>query len=57
MEIFYNGGADVMGPADSKGARGIGDVEEASDVGSGAVTAGAMDTRIRGSSVGTRGDD
>ena len=46
MEICCNGGADVLGPANSEGAEGIGGAEEASDVGSGAVTAGAVNAGI-----------
>ena len=38
MEICCNGGADVLGPADSEGAGGTGSAEEAGDIGSGAVT-------------------
>ena len=55
IEICWSGSADVLGPTESKGARGTGGVEEASDVGSGAVTARAVDTGIWGSSVGTTG--
>ena len=57
MEICCKGGADVLGLADSERVRGTEGAEEASDVGSGAVTAGAMDTGIWGSSVGIGGDD
>ena len=57
VEICCNGGADVLGPADSEGAGGIGGAREASDVGSGAVAAGVVDVGIWGSSVGTRGGD
>ena len=57
IEICCNGGADVQGPVDSKGAGGTEGVEEAGDVGSGAVTAGAVDAGILGSSIGTGGDD
>ena len=57
MEICCNGGADVLGPADSEGDGGTGGAEEAVDVGSGAVTVGAVDAGIWGSSVGTGGDD
>ena len=52
-----NGGADVLGPVDSEGAGGIGGVEEAGDVGSGAVTVGAVNAGIWGFLVGIRGDD
>ena len=56
-EICCNGGADVLGPPDSEGAGGIEGAKEAGDVGSGAVTAGAVDAGNWGSSVGTGGDD
>ena len=57
MKICYNGGADVLGSADSEGDGGTGGVEEAGNVRSGAVTAGVVDAGIWGSLVGTGGDD
>ena len=57
MEICCNGGADVLSPGDSEGARSIGCVEEAGNVRSGAVIVGAVDARICGFLVGTGGDD
>ena len=53
--ICWSGGADVLGPTESEVARGTGGVEEGSDIGSGAVIAGAVDTRIWSSLVGTAG--
>ena len=41
MEICCSGGADVLGPTDAVGAGGTGGVEDADDVGNGAVTTGA----------------
>ena len=57
MEICCNGGADILGPVDSEGAGGTEAAEEVCDVRSGAMTAGAVDARIWGSSIGIRGDD
>ena len=51
MEICCGGGADVLGPTETVGAEGTGGAEDASDVGNGAVTAGATDGAIWGSSV------
>ena len=55
IEICWSGGVNVLGPVESEGVGGTGGTKEASEVGSGAVTAGAVDTRIGGSSVGTTG--
>ena len=46
MEICCGGGADVLGPTDAVGAGGTGGVEDADDVGNGAVIAGATDGAI-----------
>ena len=46
IEICWSGGDDVLGPDESEGAGGTGGAEEAGDVCSGAVTAGAVDTGI-----------
>ena len=55
MEICCSGGADVLGPTDALGVGGIGGAEDAGDVGNGAVTAGAMDGAIWGSSISSAG--
>ena len=55
MEICCGGGADVLGPTDFVGAGGTGGVEDADDVGNEAVTAGAADGAIWGSSVSSTG--
>ena len=49
------GGAEVLGPIVFEGTRGIRGAEEAGDACSGAVTTGAVDTGIWGSSVCTTG--
>ena len=46
IEICWSAGADVLGPSESEGAGGTGGIEEAGEVGNGAVTVGAMDTGI-----------
>ena len=46
IKICWSGGADVLGPAEFEGAGGTEGTEEAGDVGSGAVTVGAVDTGI-----------
>ena len=46
MEICCNGGANILGPADSEGAGGTGGVGEAGDVGSGVMSAGVVDAGI-----------
>ena len=46
MEICCGGGVDVLGPTDAIGAKGIGGAEDISDVGNGAMTAGAADGAI-----------
>ena len=51
MEICCGGGADVLGPNDAVGVGGTGGAEDAGDVGNGAVTTGAVDGAIWGSSV------
>ena len=55
MEICCGGRADVLGPFDAVGAGGTGGAEDADDVGNGAVTAGAVDGAIWGSSVSSTG--
>ena len=55
MEICYDGGVDVLGPFDAVGDGGIGGAGDADDVGNGAVTAGATDGAIWGSSVSYAG--
>ena len=45
-DTCYSGNSDVLGPAESIGARGTGGVEDASVVGNGAMTVGAMDGAI-----------
>ena len=55
MEICCKGGADVLGPAEYGGAGGIGGAEDVTDVGNGAVTAGAVVVGIWGSSICTVG--
>ena len=55
MEICCSGGDDVLG---STYAVGVGDTrgaEDADDVGNGAVTAGAADGAIWGSSISSEG--
>ena len=52
MEISCGGGADVLGTTDAIGAGGA---EDAGDVGNGAVTTGAADGAIWGSSVSSVG--
>ena len=54
-KICCSGGIDVLGPTDVVGAGGVGGVEDADDVGNGAVTAGAVDCVIWGSSVSSAG--
>ena len=41
-----SGSSDVLGPAESMGARGTGGVEDAGAVGNGVMTVGAMDGAI-----------
>ena len=55
MEICYGGGADVLGLTDAVGAGGIEGEKDAGNVGNGAVTAGAADGAIWGSSVSSIG--
>ena len=55
MEICCGGGVDVLGPTDVVGAGGTGGVEDVDDVGNGAVTVGAADSAIWGSSVSFAG--
>ena len=55
MEISCGGGADVLGTTDAIGAGGAGGAEDAGDVGNGAVTTGAADGAIWGSSVSSVG--
>ena len=55
IEICCMGGAEVLGAVVSEGTRGTRGAEEAGDACSGAVTAGAVDTGIWGSSTGTAG--
>ena len=55
MDICCGGGADVLSPAESVGARGIGGEEDAGAVGNGAVTVGAADGAIWGSSISFAG--
>ena len=55
MEICCSGGADVLGPTDDVRAGGTGGVEDACDVGNGAVTVGVVDGEIWGSSVSSAG--
>ena len=50
MEICCKGGVDVLGPVESEGAGGTGGVEDAGDVGNGAMTDRAVHTGIWGSS-------
>ena len=45
----------MLGLANSEGARGTGSAKEVSEVGNGAVTAGAVDTGTWGSTVCTVG--
>ena len=45
-EKIPSGGSDVLGPAESVGAGGIGSPEDAGAVGNGAMTARAMDSAI-----------
>ena len=51
MEICCGGGADVLGPTDVVGAGVTRVAEFARDVGNGAVTTGATNGAIYGSSV------
>ena len=51
MEICCGGGADVLGQTDVVGAGGTGGVEDDDDVRNRAMTAGAPDGAIWGSSV------
>ena len=51
MEICCGGGVDVLGLIDAVGAEGTRGVEDAGDVGNGAVIAGAADGAIWGSFV------
>ena len=46
MEICCGGGADVLSPTNAVGAGVTEGVEDASDVGNGVVTAGAVDDAI-----------
>ena len=46
IEIYWSGGADVLGPTKSEGAGGTGGAEKAGNVSSGVVIAEAVDTRI-----------
>ena len=46
MDICCSGGSDVLGPTGDERAWGTGSVEDACDVGNGAVTAGAVDDAI-----------
>ena len=46
IEICWSGDADVLGPTEFEGAGGTRGTEEAGEVGSGAVTSGAMDNGI-----------
>ena len=55
IKICCRDGAKVLGPVVSKGTGGTGDAEEVSEACGGAVTIGAMDTGIWGSSTGTAG--
>ena len=55
MEICYSGGAVILGPADSARTEGIGGAGDASNVGNVAVTTGAVDAGIWGSSICTAG--
>ena len=55
MEICCGGGADVLGLIDAVGAGSTEGAEDAVDVGNGAVTAGAADGAIWGSSVSSAG--
>ena len=55
IEICYMGGVEVLGLVVSEGTGGTWGAAEARDACSGAVTAGAVDTGIWGSSVGTEG--
>ena len=54
MEIYYGGGADVLGPSDTVGAGGTGGARD-SGVGNGVATAGAAGGAIWGSSVSSTG--
>ena len=51
MDTCCSGSSDVLGPAEPVGARGSRGAEDAGAVGNGAVTVGAMDGAIRGSSI------
>ena len=44
IKICWSGGADVLGPTKSEGARGTGGAKEACDVSSVAVAVGGVDT-------------
>ena len=55
IEICCMGGAEVLDPVVSDGTRGTRGAEEVGDACSGAVTIGAVDTRIWGSSTSTAG--
>ena len=55
IEICCMGGAKVLGPVMPEGTGGTGGAEEAGKACSGAVTIGAMDTGIWGSSAGAVG--
>ena len=50
MEICYDGGTDVLGPIDTIGAGGTRGAKDVDNVGNGAMTAGAADCAIWGSS-------
>ena len=51
MEICCGGGADVLGLTDAARAGDTGGAKDVDDVGNGAVTVGATDGAIWGSSV------
>ena len=55
IEICCGGGADVIGPTNVVGARGIGGAEDANDIGNGAMAVGAVYGAIWGSSVSSTG--
>ena len=55
MKICCDGGADVLGPTYAVGAGGTRGAKDADDVGNGAVTAGAADGAILGSSISSAG--
>ena len=55
MEICCGGGANVLGPTNVVGDGGTRGVEDARNVGNGAMIAGAVDGAIWGSSVSSAG--